>query len=604
MAFNAQDGLSKIPHKPGVYQFINADGEIIYVGKAKDLRKRVASYFNRNTYDSAKLRVLIAKTEDVKHIVVNTESDALLLENNLIKRYKPKYNILLKDDKTYPWICIKNEPFPRVFTTRRLVEDGSKYFGPYTSGLLLKTILDLVRSIYPLRTCSLPLTNDNISKGKFKTCLEFQLGNCKAPCVGNQDQREYNNNINAIIEILKGNIISVNSSLKRQMHLAAKSYRYEEAQYFKEKLEILKRFQAKTTIVNPRTNNLDVFSIVFQSPYAYVNYLKVVKGSIVQSHNVELKQGLEETEDEMLGFAVAEVRSRMQSSSREVIVPFVPDFKLDDCRYTKPSRGDKKMLLDLSFRNAKSYANEKQRDYDRLEQKGRDTRILTTLKNDLKLETLPVHIECFDNSNLQGTNPVAACVVFRNAKPSKKDYRHFNIKTVVGPDDFASMKEVVYRRYHRMIMEGQPLPQLIVIDGGKGQLNFAFSALKDLSIEEKVKIIGIAKRLEEIFSPGDSTPLYLDKSSESLKLIQHIRNEAHRFGIKHHRTRREKEVKQSNLISIPGIGEKTVQALFKQNKTLESMAKLPLDVLIDQLGESKAKKIFEYFKKLNAETLE
>ncbi len=587
--------LEVLPNKPGVYQFLNAQSEIIYIGKAKDLKKRISSYFTRNQYESAKLRVLVSRVVDIKHIIVNTENDALLLENNLIKKFKPKYNVLLKDDKTFPWICIKNEPFPRVFSTRRIVHDGSQYFGPYTSGVLMKTILDLIRNIYPLRNCNLLLTQKFILLGRYKPCLEFQIGNCNAPCINNQTEEDYDKNIESIVEILKGNLHMVNRILLNKMNENAKNYKFEQAQKYKEKIAALKRYQAKSTIVNPKLNDLDVFSLISEINFACVNYLKIIKGAVVQSQNLEIKKVLNEMDEELLGFAISELRQRIGSKAKEIIVPFLPDFTIEGCNYTVPSRGDKLKLLDLSKRNATGFVLQKLQSINNTNPKKRINRILLQMKKDFRLSNLPEHIECFDNSNLQGTNPVAACVVFRNAKPSKKEYRHFNIKTVSGPDDYASIEEVVFRRYKRMVEENKPLPQLVVIDGGKGQLGSAYKSITKLSIDKEVKIIGIAKRLEEIFFPGEPLPLFLDKSSESLKVIQMSRNEAHRFGLTFHRQKREGVLKSSSLIKIDGIGEKTVELLYRHFKSYNKIIKATKEELESIISPERANKIYSYF---------
>ncbi len=587
--------IDSLPHCYGVYQFYNLHNEIIYIGKAKDLKKRVSSYFNRVKYGNTKLRVLVTKIHDIKHIVVNTESDALLLENNLIKKYQPKYNVLLKDDKTYPWICIKNEPFPRVFSTRRVVNDGSMYFGPYTSGVVHKTILDLIRSLYPLRTCSLNLTQKNINSGKFNSCLEYQIGNCKAPCIGNQSSEEYNSNIDQIVDLLKGNIHSVKREMVKQMKEFAREYRFEEAQALKIKLDALEHYQAKSSIVRPSVTDLDVFSIANEKNYACVNYLKIIKGSVIQSHNIELKKSLDETEEELLGIAIAEIRQRVSSNAKQIVVPVLPEFNIEGARYIVPVRGDKHKLLTLSLRNAKAYIHAKKLKQEKQDPNIRLTRKLETLKVDFKTKDLPKHIECFDNSNTQGTNPVSACVVFKNTKPAKKEYRLFNIKTVEGPNDYASMQEVVRRRYSRLLAQNESLPQLIVIDGGKGQLSASYAVLKELGIEHKVQIIGIAERLEEIFFYGDPVPLYLDKNSESLKIIQQARNEAHRFGIAHHRNRRSKSFLQSELTDIKGIGQVTAQTLLKKFKSIEAIANASTEELTAVIGPSKAKNIRDYF---------
>lgn len=587
--------LGELPNKPGVYQFVNAQGEVIYVGKAKDLKKRVSSYFNKKNYANAKLRVMVLRIADIKYILVDTENDALLLENNLIKKLKPRYNVMLKDDKTYPWICIKNEPFPRVFPTRRIINDGSRYFGPYTSVVLMKTVLDLIRSIYPLRNCNLSLTQENIKSGRFKACLEYQIGNCLAPCINNQTEEDYNKNIESIIEILNGNVNKISQGLKEQMKKNAKEFKFEQAQMFKEKLDILKRYQAKSTIVNPRLNDLDVFSIASEANFACVNYLKIFKGAVVQLYNLEIKKIINETEDELLGFAISEIRRRFGSKSKEIVVSLMPDFAIEGCKYSIPVRGDKAKLIDLSRRNSKAYVADKLSRLNNGIQKGKTHRILSALKNDLKLPVFPKHIECFDNSNLQGTNPVAACIVFRNALPSKKEYRHYNIKSVVGPDDYASMEEVVYRRYNRMLEHNEPLPQLIIIDGGKGQLHSALKSLKKLGIQDKVRLIGIAERLEEIFFPDEPLPLYLNKTSESLKVIQNARNEAHRFGLGFHRKKREKEVRSSMLEDIAGIGPKTIEALYANFKSYDRIVHASLSELIKIIPPHKANIVFSHF---------
>ena len=589
-----------LPNKPGVYQFLNDANEVIYVGKAKNLRKRVSSYFNKSKYESAKLRVLVSKVVDIKHIIVDTESDALLLENNLIKKIKPKYNVLLKDDKTYPWICIKNEPFPRVYSTRRIVHDGSMYFGPYTSGVLLKTILDLIKSLYPLRNCNLVLNEHNIKSGKFKPCLEYQIGNCLAPCVGNQSAESYNEGITLIVDILNGNIQAVKRVLKDQMLLFAKNYQFEHAQQYKEKIAALERFQAKSTIVNPKLTDIDVFSIIEDVKFSCVNFIKVVQGSVIQSHNIELKKSLNESVSDLLALAITELRQRVNSKAKEILVPFIPEFTHDGLKYTVPTRGDKLKLLQLSQRNAKAYVNERNIKLEKMDGDKRKLRIIKALQDDFKTKTLPYHIECFDNSNLQGTNPVSACVVFKDAKPSKRDYRLFNIKSVDGPDDFASMAEVITRRYSRLLSTGQLLPQLVVIDGGKGQLSAAYGALKQLDLHNKISIIGIAKRLEEIYFPGDPIPLYLDKNSESLKVIQNARNEAHRFSIKHHRNRRSNTANVSQLSGIKGVGQKSVEQLFKKYKSIHRIAVASVGELSSLIGEQRARLVYNHFNSLTS----
>jgi len=585
--------LQTLPNSPGVYQYFDANETIIYVGKAKNLKKRVSSYFAK-THENGKTRILVKKIASMKHIVVDTETDALLLENNLIKKYKPRYNVLLKDDKSYPWICIKKERFPRVFQTRRLIKDGSEYFGPYTSVKTVYTLLDLIRGLYQLRTCNYDLSQEKIDTGKYKVCLEYHLGNCKGACEGYETIEEYDENIKAIREILKGNFKDSLQRFKQQMSVLAKEMHFEEAQKIKEKIEVLENYQAKSTIVNPKINNVDVFSIVSDESYAYVNSLQISLGSIVRSHTLEIKKKLDETDKELLEIAIVEIRQRFNSLSKEVYVPFKIDIG-DDIKVTIPKLGDKKHILDLSIRNAKYYRLEQLKQVKIVDPDRHANRIMAQMKADLRLKEEPRHIECFDNSNIQGTHPVAACVVFKNGKPSKKDYRHFNIKTVEGPDDFASMEEVVYRRYKRLLDEKQPLPQLIIIDGGKGQLSSALKSLDALNLRKKIAIIGIAKRLEELFYPNDPIPLYLDKKSETLKIIQQLRNEAHRFGIEHHRNKRSKSALNTELETIPGIGEKTIVELLKHFKSAKRISYAKLDELEDVVGVSRAQKIYNYY---------
>ncbi len=584
-----------LPDDPGVYQFFDNTGKIIYVGKAKDLRKRVSSYFNREP-ENGKTRVLIKKIVEIKHIVVNSEEDALLLENNLIKKYQPRYNVLLKDDKSFPWIVIRNEPFPRVYQTRQLIKDGSLYFGPYTSVTMVRTLIDLIRHLYTIRTCKLQLTKENIQQKKFKKCLEYHLGNCKAPCEGLQTEEDYMEDIEEIKNILKGNISSVIRYLNEKMNELAEEYKFEEAEEIRKRLEILVRFQSKSTIVNPNIDNVDVFSILSDEKNAYVNFLKVLNGSIVQAHTVELKKKLNESDSELLSFAITEIRNRTQSNAGEIIVSTMPEVALKGVNFIIPKIGDKKKLLDLSERNVKYYRLEKLKQAANFTKIPRHAQLMENLKKDLQLKSLPVHIECFDNSNFQGAFPVAACVVFKNGKPAKKEYRHYNIKTVSGPDDYASMEEVVERRYRRLLEEGSSLPQLVVIDGGKGQLGSAMKALRKLKLNEKIAVIGIAKRLEEIFYPNDPVPLYLDKNSTSLKLIQYIRNEAHRFGITFHRDKRSKAAFKSQLDNIPGIGPKSVEKLFVTFKSLSGIKNASIKELKDVIGEHKAHTIKAFVK--------
>ncbi|MGE4289692.1 MAG: excinuclease ABC subunit UvrC [Salinivirgaceae bacterium] len=591
-----KEQVATLPENPGVYQYFDAEGTIIYVGKAKNLKKRVSSYFTKY-HDSAKTRILVRKIAEIKHIVVDSEQDALLLENNLIKKYQPRYNALLKDDKTYPWICIKNEAFPRVFATRNYVRDGSTYFGPYTSGRTLRVMLDFIRQLYPIRTCSLNLSPVQIAKGKYKICLEYHIGNCLGPCVGEQNEADYLQNIQDVKDILRGNIGQVIKLLKDRMTVLSKAYRFEEAQKLKEKLNHLENYQAKSTIVNQSIHNVDVFSYVEHENSAFVNFLKVVNGAVIQVHTVELKKRTDEEREMLLLTAIVEIRQRLNSTSREIIVPFELDFTFKEAAFLVPQRGDKKKLLDLSMRNAFYFKQEKiKQEVNRSPQKAVD-RVMETMKRDLRLKEAPVHIEGFDNSNIQGTNPVASCVVFKNGKPSKRDYRHYNVKTVEGPDDFASMEEIIYRRYHRQLSEEQAIPQLIVIDGGKGQLGAAVKSLTRLKLIGKVAVIGIAKKLEEIYFPGDSVPLYLDKNSETLKIIQHIRNESHRFGINFHRQKRSKNFITSELDAIEGIGPKTVEQLLTQFKSVENIKQASPDELTALIGKAKAQKLIQFFKR-------
>lgn len=594
---SVQESVRVMPELPGVYQFYDTEGGLLYIGKAKSLKKRVSSYFNRTNQTNNKLRTLVRKIASIKFVVVDSESDALLLENVLIKKHQPKYNILLKDDKTYPWICIKNEPFPRVFSTRNYIEDGSIYFGPYTSGRLVKTLLDLTKTLFPLRTCSLNLSQQMIAKGKYKPCLEYQIGNCLAPCIGLQEEADYRVNIDAIKKILQGNLSDVLKWLNQEMKRFADSYQFERAQMLKNKIDILHRFQSRTTIINPQLKDIEVYTILQKEGINVVNYLNVSSGVIIQSYNLELKNQLEEELPELLSYAITEIRSRLRSTSKNVIVNIIPDFLIDNLNYLAPQRGEKRNLVDLSLRNCAAYIDELIKRDDLKNPQNKVDRLLQKIKDDLHLLEFPVQIECFDNSNLQGTNPVAACVVFKNAKPSKRDYRHFNIKKVEGPDDFASMREVVHRRYSRLLEENQSLPQLVIIDGGKGQLSAAFESIHELGLSEKIKLIGIAKRLEEIYFPGDSVPLYLDKRSETLKVIQQARDEAHRFGVKHHTSRRSKGAISSSLDGINGIGPKTVQQLFSTFKSFDGIKKATREELISLIGEKKADILLSHFSK-------
>ncbi len=587
--------LKTLPETPGVYQFFDANDTVIYIGKAKNVKKRVRSYFNK-VHDYGKTNVLVKKISTIKHIVVDSETDALLLENNLIKKYQPRYNVLLKDDKSYPWICIKNERFPRVFSTRRVIKDGSEYFGPYTNIKTVYTLLDLIKELFSLRSCKYDLSETKIKNGKYKVCLEFHLGNCKGACEDKETELEYLSNIASIRDILKGNFKNSLSIFKTQMKTLASNLQFEEAQLLKQKITILENYQAKSTVVNPKINNVGVFTIISDESYAYVNFLQVAHGAIIRAHTLELKKKLQETDTNLLALAITELRQRFSLQSKEIYVPFQVDLG-EDLKITIPKVGDKKQLLDLSLRNAKYYRLEQLKQVKITDPDRHVKRIMAQMKSDLRLTEEPTHIECFDNSNIQGTHPVAACVVFKNGKPSKKEYRHFNIKTVEGPDDFASMTEVVYRRYKRLLQEKQPLPQLIIIDGGKGQLSAALKSLDALGLRGKIAILGIAKRLEELFYPNDPIPLYLDKKSETLKIIQQLRNEAHRFGIEHHRNRRSKTALQSELESIPGIGDKTLVQLLKVFKSAQRVSFAKLDELEEVVGPFKAQKIFNFYHK-------
>lgn len=580
-----------LPETPGVYQYFDEQGEIIYIGKAKNLKKRVSSYFNKN-HDSARLNMLVRKINNVQYIVVKTEFDALILENNLIKKHRPKYNINLKDDKTYPWICIKKEPYPRVFYTRKVIKDGSLYFGPYPSGRMMHALLDLIRELYFLRTCNLALTKENIEKQKFRVCLEYHMKRCKGPCENKQAEEEYNIQIEAIKDLIKGNLSQVIRQLKEQMNAFAEQLAFEQAEEIKAKILSLENYQAKSSVVSPTVGNVNVLSLVKDDKFAYVNYIDVVNGIVVQSQTIEMKLNLEETDVEIMEMALAEFKSRFESNAKEIILPFELELETDQFTITIPQRGDKKTLLELSQKNVKQYMDEKHKQESIKNPERHTERIMEQMKNDLRLTEWPVHIECFDNSNIQGTNPVSACVVFKNGKPSKKDYRHFNIKTVEGPNDFASMEEVILRRYGRLLEENQPLPNLIVIDGGKGQLGAALNSLEKLNLRGKIAIISIAKKLEEIYFPGDSLPLYIDKRSETLKIIQHMRNEAHRFGITHHRKRRSKGAIGSSLNAIEGIGEKTSQELLRHFKSIKRIKEAKLEEITEVIGASKAEIVF------------
>ena len=582
--------LKTLPPNPGVYQFYDENDTVIYVGKAKNLKKRVSSYFNK-IHDNNRTRLLVKKIVRHEHIIVPTEVDALLLENNLIKKYQPKYNVLLKDDKTYPWICIKKERFPRVFSTRKVIKDGSDYFGPFTNKKTVYTLLDLIRGLYPLRTCNYDLSEEKISNQKYKICLEYHLGNCLGPCEQKIDEELYNQNVTAIKNIVKGNFKSSLDQFQLQMENYAKEMEFEKAQEIKEKLASLENYQSKSTIVNPKISNVDVFTIVSDESYGYVNFLQISYGSITRSHTLEIKKKLDESDLDLLSLAIIDIRLRFNSQSEEVYLPFQINLG-EKIKVSIPMLGDKKKLVELSLRNAKFYRMDRFKQMKIVDPDRHTKRLMSQMKVDLRLSGEPYHIECFDNSNIQGTNPVAACVVFKNGKASKKDYRHFKIKTVVGADDFASMEEVVFRRYKRLKEEGGSLPQLIVIDGGKGQLSSAVKSLDLLGLRGKIAIIGIAKRLEEIYFPEDPIPLYLDKKSETLKIIQQLRNEAHRFGITLHRNLRSKGSLNSQLDEIKGVGPKTKELLLKEFKSLKRIKAASQKELIDALGKVKGAQLF------------
>ncbi|WP_026775867.1 excinuclease ABC subunit UvrC [Polaribacter sp. Hel_I_88] len=585
--------LQTLPKEPGVYQYFDKDDKIIYVGKAKNLKKRVTSYFTK-THDNGKTRVLVKNIVRIKHIVVNTETDALLLENNLIKKYKPKYNVLLKDDKSYPWLCIKKERFPRVFLTRRVIKDGSEYFGPYTSVRTVRVLLDLIKELYSLRTCNYDLSHQNVNEGKYKVCLEYHLKNCKGACEGLETEAHYNESIKEIRNIIKGNFKESLDKFKQMMMTFAENMEFEEAQKIKEKLDRLGNYQAKSTIVNPSINNVDVFSIISEDTHGYANFLKISNGSIIQSHTTEIKKKLDESDKELLELFIVEIRQRFNSQSPEIYVPFKVNIG-ENVKVTVPVLGDKRRIVELSERNAKYSRMEQFKQMKIVDPDRHVKRIMAQMKKDLRLKEEPRHIECFDNSNIQGTNPVAACVVFRDGKPSKKEYRHYNIKTVVGPDDFASMEEVVFRRYKRLLAEGESLPQLIIVDGGKGQLSSGVKALEDLGLRGKIAIIGIAKRLEEIYYPDDPIPLYLNKKSETLKITQFLRNEAHRFGITFHRNKRSKSAIQSELEEIPNVGKQTITTLLRKFKSAKRVKEASFDEIKAEVGNARAMKIHQFY---------
>lgn len=588
--------LKTLPNSAGVYQYYDKEDAILYVGKAKNLKRRVSSYFHKEHTDYGKTRVLVSKIERIAYIVVASEVDALLLENNLIKKLQPRYNVMLKDDKTYPWICIKKERFPRVFSVRNVVKNGSEYFGPYSSSRAMRVLLELIKQLYPLRSCTFNLSQENIENGKFKVCLDYHIKKCLGACESKQSEEDYNQSIAEIRSILKGNTRTIIQPLKEQMQTYAASLEFEKAQEIKEKLDALENYQSKSTVVSPSIHNVDVFTVLSDTDSAYINYFKIVNGAIIQSHNLEIKKKLAEADEDLLTMAVIEIREKFHSNTKEIILNKSITSPWEEVSFHVPQRGDKKALVDLSLRNAQYMRQEKLKKIQILDPERHIKRVLEQLQKDLRLSELPVQIECFDNSNIQGTNPASACVVFKNAKPSKKDYRHFNIKTVEGPDDFASMEEVVYRRYKRLKEENQPFPQLIIIDGGKGQLSSSLKALDKLELRGVIAIVGIAKRLEEIYFPGDSVPLYIDKRSESLKLIQHLRNEAHRFSLAHHRNRRSKSGLHSELDDISGIGPKSKIDLLKKFKSIKRIKEASKTELTELLGQSKAQKLMKYFK--------
>ncbi|GAA4422515.1 excinuclease ABC subunit UvrC [Pontibacter saemangeumensis] len=598
-----KEEIAHLPHKPGIYKFFDDNGIIIYVGKAVDIRKRVSSYFNRSTQHNKKTLKLVSQIRSIEFTIVDTEADAFLLENNLIKQYQPKYNILLKDGKTYPYICIVNERFPRVISTRNKINDGSRYFGPYPSGTTMHVVLDLIRTLYPLRTCTYNLSPENVAAGKFKVCLEYHIGNCKGPCEGLVDETEYNAAILQIRNILSGNLTVAKNYFKEKMAAAAAEYQFELAHQFKQKLDMLDDFQVKSTVVSNTLTNIDVFTITSNEDCAFINYLKVMNGSIILTQSLEIQKKLDEADADILASVVVQLRQEFESTSREVITNIELALPLDNVTVTYPQIGDKKKLLALSLKNALYLRKERegrQEQNKELSEK-RELRVLETMKKDLRLTELPRQIECFDNSNFQGDNPVASMVCFKNGKPSKKDYRHFHIKTVVGPNDFESMYEIVTRRYKRLLNENQPLPQLIIIDGGKGQLSMAVKALKDLDIYGKIAVVGIAKRLEEIFYPGDSLPLYIDKKSESLKLIQRLRNEAHRFAITFHRSKRDAGTLRTELTDVKGLGPKTAEALLLKYKSVKKLKELTQKELAGEVGKAKAAILYNYFHNASAQ---
>lgn len=586
--------LKTLPSDPGVYRYYDKNGQLLYVGKAKNIKKRVLSYFNKNL-SGYRTRIMVGKIHRLETTIVPSEYDALLLENNLIKEHQPFYNVMMKDDKTYPWICIKNEDFPRIFLTRTIIKDGSEYYGPYAKVRPAKILLDTIKHIYKLRTCNLNLAPEKIAEGKYKVCLEYHIKNCKGPCEQLESKEDYDKKIEAIRGIIKGDFRLAKNYLVDEMTSYASNLEFENAQMVKERLDLLEDYQAKHTVVNPSINDVDVFGMTSDETAAYVNYFKIQNGNIIQSYTTEIKKIIEETDEEILEEALIEIRRKFDSDSREILLPFHLNFEIPGVKLIVPKVGDKKRIVELSEKNAKEYRLEKLKQVQIVDPERHTNRIMAEMQKLLRMPAEPRHIEGFDNSNIQGTNPVSACVVFKDGKPSKADYRIFHPKTVDGPNDFATMEEVIYRRYKRLLDEGEPLPQLILIDGGKGQLSSAVKSLKLLGLYGKITIIGIAKRLEEIFFPEDSIPLYLDKKSETLKILQRVRDEAHRFGVKHHRTRRKNSTIKTELEEIPGVGEKSIELLFSKLKSVKRIKEAPIETLEEILGKSKGKIVWEYF---------
>lgn len=586
--------LKTLPSEPGVYRYYDKNDQLLYVGKAKNLKKRVLSYFNKNL-SGYRIKIMVGKIVRLETTIVNSEYDALLLENNLIKEHQPFYNVMLKDDKTYPWICIKNEDFPRIFLTRNIIKDGSEYFGPYAKVRPAKILLDTIKHIYKLRTCNLNLAPAKIAEGKYKVCLEYHIKNCEGPCEDLESKEEYDEKIDAIRDIIKGDFRKAKNYLVNQMMKLAADLKFEEAQIIKERLDILEDYQAKNTVVNPNIDDVDVFGMTSDETAAYVNFFKIRNGNIIQSFTTEIKKILEEADEDILEEALIEIRQKFGSDSKEVLLPFHLSVEIPNVKLIVPKVGDKKRIVELSEKNAKEYRLEKLKQVQIVDPERHTNRIMAEMQKLLRMPVEPRHIEGFDNSNIQGTNPVSACVVFKDGRPSKADYRIFHPKTVEGPNDFATMEEVIYRRYKRMLDEGENLPQLILIDGGKGQLSSAVKSLRILGLYGKITIVGIAKRLEEIFFPEDPIPLYLDKKSETLKILQRVRDEAHRFGVKHHRTRRKNSTIKSELEEIPGVGGKTIELLLSKLKSVKRIKESSLETLEEILGKSKAKVIWEFF---------